>query len=80
MSNKTALKEFIEDILSGKVIDTLANKNYYLEKERTQIIDFHVNCVKEGTEREDGTKFSKKDEKLVRKDAEQYFNNTYKKD
>lgn len=36
---QTALQQFHEAILSGKITDTLANIDYYLELERQQIID-----------------------------------------
>lgn len=37
---QTALQELISDILSGKIADTLANQQYYLDKEKKQFIDF----------------------------------------
>jgi len=39
---KTAMQELIEDLLSGKITDTLARSEYYLEKEKQQIIDAFV--------------------------------------
>lgn len=73
MSNKTALKEFIEDILSGKVIDTLANDKYYLEKEKKQIIS----AFDAG---QDACGYSESEGILYNSDSTEYFNNTYKKD
>ena len=48
-----------------------------LEKEKQQIIDSHVECVKQGTERESETEFTEEDELIVRKDIENYYNQTY---
>ena len=36
---QTALQKFHEALLSGKITDTLANIDYYLELEKQQIID-----------------------------------------
>ena len=36
---KTVVQELIDDLLSGKITDTLAKSDYYLEKEKQQIID-----------------------------------------
>jgi uncharacterized circularly permuted ATP-grasp superfamily protein len=47
------------------------------ENEREQIIDSHVECVKQGTERESETEFTEEDELIVRKDIENYYNQTY---
>lgn len=36
---KTAVQELIDDLLSGKITDTLSKTDYYLKKEKQQIID-----------------------------------------
>jgi myosin-crossreactive antigen len=51
----------------------------YLEKERQQIIDAHVECVRHGTEMEAVTKFTANDEKIVRKDIEDYYDQKFGK-
>lgn len=40
---KTVVQELIDDLLSGKITDTLAKSEYYLEKEKQQIIDDFTN-------------------------------------
>lgn len=66
MSKQTPLQEFIADILSGKVIDTLANQQYYLDKEKQMVIDaFNDGWENIGNAVADG---------------EQYYNETYNND
>ena len=36
---KTVVQELIDDLLSGKITDTLAKADYYKEKHKQQIID-----------------------------------------
>lgn len=39
MKQKTAMMELIDDLLTGKITDVLANQDRYLEKEKQQIVD-----------------------------------------
>ena len=68
---QTALQLFHEAILSGKITDTLANIDYYLELERQQIIDAIKDCRK--------YPYIKKGEVLFETSAEQYYNDKYGK-
>ena len=48
------------------------------EMEKEQIIDAVVNTVKIGTEKENVLLFTSEDEILIRNEAEQYYNETFK--
>jgi hypothetical protein len=48
------------------------------EMEKEQIIDAVVNTVKIGTEKEGVLLFTSEDEILIKKEAEQYYNETFK--
>ena len=63
--------QYIKNVIVSDLIEN------YLELERKVIIDFHVECVRAGTERENETYFSKEDEVQVRQDAENFYNNTF---
>lgn len=45
--------------------------------ERDSIIESHVECVRQGTERENDTIFTKEDEAIVRRDITDYYTQTY---
>ena len=70
MSKQTPLQEFIADILSGKVIDTLANQQYYLDKEKQMVIEAFWN----------GDNSDCTSEQNAYEFAEQYYNKTYNND
>jgi len=81
----TAIQEALEIIQlarEGEIDNDLRSIRYriekLLEKEKQQIIDSHVECVKRGTEKEGDTIFTKEDEKIVMEDIETYYNETYK--
>ena len=61
---QTALQQFYEAILSGKITDTLANIDYYLELERKQIIDAASRSCQSMCYNDE-------------KSAEQYYNDKY---
>ena len=66
---KTVVQELIDDLLSGKITDTLAKDDYYKEKHKQQIIDAwengyeHGACINKDKDKYHGT---------------QYFNETFK--
>ena len=64
----TALELFYNQILSGKITDTLANIDYYLELERKQIIDAYE---------DDNTSYYPNSERSIK--ANEYYNDKYGK-
>lgn len=67
---QTPLQEFIADILSGKVIDTLANQKYYLDKEKQAI----VIAFGDG---QDDCSYSESEGIIYNSDGEEYYNRNY---
>ena len=63
---KTALQQFIEAIISGKITDTLLNQQYYLDLEKKQIMDAYNQGYRDYFPPD--TKFG---------NSEDYFNKTY---
>ncbi len=65
-----------EQILSFIVFRNKATE--LLEKEKTQIVESHIAIVKAGLLSEGNYSYSSEDERLIREQAETYFNETYK--
>jgi len=63
---KTAVQELIDDLLSGKITDTLANAEYYKEKHKQQIIE--------------ATDYGKKYHESFDLTSEQYYQETFNND
>jgi myosin-crossreactive antigen len=78
----TVLQELIDFAWENNDRDVLViirHAEKLIEKERQQIIDAHVECVRHGTEMEAVTKFTANDEKIVRKDIEDYYDQKFGK-
>ena len=73
---KGADKKQWNDAMSVQTLAVINAKDF-LEKEKQQFIEGCIDCIRIGIEREGEIKFTKKDEKLVRKDAEKYLAQTY---
>ena len=72
---KTALQQFIEAIISGKITDTLLNQQYYLDLEKKQIMDAYNHGYRDGESAEESTKSVGDISEFY--DADDYFNKTY---
>lgn len=88
---KTALESYIDWLKSNiKIAEEyqlnnitllnvcLENAERFLPMEKEQIIDAVVNTVKIGTEKESVLLFTSEDEILIKKEAEEYYNETFK--
>ena len=71
------MQELIELIEKGETrLDLIENhKQIWLEKDKEQIIDFHVMLMKHGLEQEGNV--TKWDYNLLKDEAEEYYNQTY---
>ena len=69
---KTAVQTLLDDLANGKIIDTLSNREKYLELEKNQIVDA-VNKTY------DATTFEKDGDGYLSCpfDGEDYYNQTY---
>ncbi len=77
---KTAMQELFDEMISinwhlYSYEDKIKIINVHLEKEKEQIIDFHVMLMKHGLEQEgNGIEW---DYNELKKEAEEYYNKTY---
>jgi len=78
----TALQELIE-FLKETYTETIGEPairkaTELLETEKTQIVEAHVAITKAGLIYEENYTYTEDDERLIRQQAETYFNQTYK--
>jgi hypothetical protein len=83
MKKQTPMQKAIEffdhkDPRSVYTAQQVVNKLYeFSQEERGTFVEFHIECCRSGTERDNGPKFTKEDEIIVREDSVQYFNETF---
>jgi len=66
------------DEIKGYITGAKTEATELLTKEREDILQFHIDCVKAGTIFENAeAKFIEEDEKLVRNQAEKYYETTF---
>jgi len=72
---KTAMQEFINDTLEGKAKEL----EHYIEKEKQMIIDAYIKCEKKHHNLSlSKSNLNKNTLDRFKKDAEQYYNETFK--
>ena len=74
----TAVEWLYNIMYKHKGIITISEYEQAKEMEKQQIIESVVNTVKIGTEKEGVLFFTSEDEILIRNEAEQYYNETFK--
>ena len=72
---KTAVEWLVEQLNLHEYEDVIKQAK---EMEKEQIVEAVVNTVKIGTEKEGVLFFTSEDEILIRNEAEQYYNETFK--